>query len=858
MGASRFVGRVGGLAVALGVGAALFSTGCGVAWADSSTGSSAAGSNSSSSGSKSSTGGSSDSAAKSTASSKRSGSTGAGQAVGTGGAKTGSKYSKTDPTPSSSSASNSAKATIVSGGAANSTSAAGASSGEPNGNAGQATLSSNSPVAEATSAASLTPASRIVLPSAATMSGVLTTAVHGLLDPFTGGLPALPADSPLALAFAALNRRESSSATSSSTASLTASNPIVIDQSLTIVDGIYNGTTGATTTGSNPLTYTLLSGPSAGGKLTFSATKDTNYVLGNFTYLPNQSILAGGTEQFKILVAEKTQFDKVLEGIPILGGLAGQVILVLHQNPVLGTLLAPIIGYSQVVTFNPNPEVDNPLGNPLAFTYKMPSFDGTLISLNWFPASTLGPDGVPAGNLAPTIMNGPGLATAGQTDPYTPFGIAGLTPGVQSLRNDGYNVVTWDPRGEFASGGILQLDSPAFEARDVSKMIDWIATQPTSALNGTNDPKVGMAGGSYGGGIQLTSAGTDSRIDAIVPGIAWNSLNQALYPDKAFKTSYSSLLLLSLVLSKARINNQIYLGVISGVLTGFLSNTAQSVLASSGPNFVIGNITAPTLFEQGTIDVLFTLQQAIQNLEMMKPGVPAQMIWSCTGHGVCLTPDTTGTRNLDAALNWLDKYVKGEAVPTAPNFQYTDQLGNWFQSDYLPTGGSQFFGTNFTAATGASGGTLGIVPIIGGSGPAPQASIPYSLGLASKAKNAINVKLNLTELSQTVGAPTVTFDYQGLGTSRYVYAQLVDNNTGLVLGNLVTPVPVTLDGRTHSVTFNMENIVYTADNPTDLGDLTLQITSSATAYENFTAFGAVNISNIGLTLQTPATVTPEP
>ena len=253
------------------------------------------------------------------------------------------------------------------------------------------------------------------------------------------------------------------------------------------------------------------------------------------------------------------------------------------------------------------------------------------------PGLDPGPNGVPAGDLAPTILNGPGLATAGQTDPYTPYGIGGLTPGVQSLRDDGYNVVTWDPRGEFASGGILQLDSPAFEGRDVTAMINWIATQPTSDLNGPNDPKVGMVGGSYGGGIQLASAGTDSRIDAIVPGIAWNSLNQALYPDGAFKTSYSSLLLLSLVLSNARINNQIYLGVISGILTGFLSNTAQAVLASSGPDFVVGNITAPTLFEQGTIDVLFTLQQAIQNAEALKPGVPAQMIWSCTGHGVCLT-----------------------------------------------------------------------------------------------------------------------------------------------------------------------------------------------------------------------------
>jgi ABC-2 type transport system ATP-binding protein len=691
----------------------------------------------------------------------------------------------------------------------------------------------------------------------------LTTAVHDALDQFSGGFPTLPADSPLALAFAALQRRESAAASSvtsalTTTSSLIAGNPITITQSLGIFDGIYNGSTGATTSSSNPLTYTLISGPSAGGKITFSNPDDTNYVLGNFSYLPYQSILTSGSETFKILVAEKTQFDKILESIPILGGFVPQVLVVIYQTPILGDLLAPVIGYSQVVTFVPNPSADNPSGDPLAFTYKMPSFDGTLISLNWFPASTQGPNGVPAGDVAPTILNGPGLATAGQTDPYTPFGIDELTPGVQSLRNDGYNVVSWDPRGEFASGGILQLDSPAFEGRDVTAMINWIATQPTSDLNGPNDPKVGMVGGSYGGGIQLTSAGTDSRIDAIVPGIAWNSLTNSLYPDGAFKTAYSSLLLLSLVLSNARINNQIYLGVITGVLLGIITNTAQAVLASSGPDFVVGNISAPTLFLQGTIDVLFTLQQAIDNAEALQPGVPAQMIWSCVGHGVCLTPDTTGTRNLDAALNWLDKYVKGEVVPTAPNFQYTDQFGNWFSATDLPTSGSAFFGSDFTAASGASGGTLGIVPIVGGSGPAPQASIPYSLGLASKARNAINVDLDLTGLDQTVGAPTVSFDYQGVGTSRFVYAQLVDNNTGLVVGNLVTAVPVTLDGRTHSVTFDMANIVYTSDDPVTPGDLTLQITSSATAYENFTAFGVINISNIGLTLQTPATITPEP
>ncbi|WP_194163732.1 CocE/NonD family hydrolase [Mycolicibacterium sp. P1-5] len=681
---------------------------------------------------------------------------------------------------------------------------------------------------------------------------MLTTALHDVLNPFTGGLPPLPIESPLALAYAAVERR--------TTASALASNPITVNPVLVINDGIVDGTTNAT--GASGLTYTLISGPSLGGKITFSAPSDSNYQPGTFSYLPYQSALGGAVnEQFKILVAQQTQFDQVLQSIPLLGGLAGQVIVVLHQTPVLGDLLAPIIGYSEIATFD-STGVLHAAAAPVAYTYMMSSFDQTPISVNWFPKS-----GLTTAGTAPTILDGPGLATQGQTDPYTQYGIGGLTPGVSLLRAD-YNVVTWDPRGEFASGGILQLDSPFFEARDVSSILNWVAGLDNSLVDGPNDPRVGMVGGSYGGGIQLTSAATDPRIDAIVPGISWNSLNNSLYPDGSFKTAYATLLLLSLVLSQARINNLIYEGITTGDLFGVLSNTAQAFLASAGPTSLLNQLKAPTLLIQGTVDVLFTLQQSIDNAQtiLANPfGTLVKMIWFCGGHGVCLTNPATAddNPNLASTFAWLNYYVRDghtSGTPAIPNFQYTDQFGNWFKSDYLPTAGSALFGAPFQAATGAAGGTLGIVPILGGSGPAPQASIPYSLGLASKANNAINVNLDLTGLTQAVGSPTVSFDYQGIGTSNFVYAQLVDNNTGLVVGNLVTPVPVTLDGRARTVTFNMENIVYTSNNPVDPGNLTLQITSSAAPYERFTAFGVINISNIGLTLQTsnPTNITPVP
>jgi ABC-2 type transport system ATP-binding protein len=626
---------------------------------------------------------------------------------------------------------------------------------------------------------------------------------------------------------------------------------VTYNPTVTLDDGVI---TGANSGLLQPYTYTVVRGPSSGGKVALNS--DT----GNFTFLPYlSSSTPAGTERFSVLVAEQTAFTQALGTIPIVEELAPRVLVILQQVPIVKDVLSPLIGRSEV--FGVDVDVDAYLSQgPIAFTTKIVSFDGTRISVNYFPASGLG-----VGEKAPTILNGPSLATAGYTDLSQPSTVSGLVPGISLIREQGYNVVTWDPRGEFASGGRMQLDSEDFEARDVSAIISWVGGQAGTAFEAsTDDPLIGMLGGSYGGGIQLTSAGIDPRIDAIAPGIAWNSLETALYPNNAFKTAWASLLALSLAVTGSRPDLEIYAGIATGVLSGFLTPGQRDFLSRNSPDTVVDQITAPTLFLQGTVDGLFVLQQAIDNAEQLQNEMPVRMIWYCGGHGYCLDLDedqeAAQTSYLIAQqFAWMDTYVKNKGeqpAATGPAFVWVDQRGDWYSADTLPTEGSPFFsGTTITAAGG--GGLLPVVPILGGSGPQNQAPFPLNLPAAAESQHALDVAIPARPPGSAdvhvVGPPQLTLTYSGLGTSRNIYAQLVDNETHRVLGNLVTPVPVVLDGRTHTVTIDMENIAYTMG---DGDSLTLQIVDSATAYEDFSSFGLVNVSAVQIVLPTANSATP--
>ena len=544
-----------------------------------------------------------------------------------------------------------------------------------------------------------------------------------------------------------------------------------------------------------------------------------------------------------VIVEEWTPPLEWLQNIPLLGPLVVTPLVGLaHVIPFVGDLLHPVIGFP----------IDHwaPEGTPRARSFRVTSFDGTRIFVNFMPA-----EGLKAGESAPTVLNGPGLGLPGSTtleldiDSFLPNDVVGIG----ALRDAGYNVVTWDPRGEWRSEGIMTLDSPDYEGRDMSHIISYLATLPEVALDGVNDPKIGMTGASYGGGIQLATAAIDHRVDAIVPTIAWNNLRDVLFPRAAVNSGWGTILPAVLALTLAREHPRIFPVAIQGVLFGIADESDIELITDLGFQDQIGDITAPTLLIQGTVDTLFTLEQAHTNaLALIEAGTTTKVVWYCGGHGACLSDYNNGDVVIDRTLDWLDRYVKGdENIDTGAQFEWVDQNGDWYSADEYPvTQGTP------VVAERTDRRTLPFFPLIGGSGPNPliitRGLIPALLGLpsAAVAVNAVNLRVpDATELTHIVGAPEITLTYSGSGTAEHVYAQIVDNRTGLVLGNHATPIPVVLDGESRTVTFSMEQVAHTLQPGQSV---TVQIVTSTAKFLNFYSWGAITVEGMSVSLPTRA------
>ncbi|MQY09745.1 alpha/beta hydrolase family protein [Actinomadura macrotermitis] len=452
-------------------------------------------------------------------------------------------------------------------------------------------------------------------------------------------------------------------------------------------------------------------------------------------------------------------------------------------------------------------------------TLNITSFDGTRIVTNFFPAK-----GLPPGGRAPTVLLGHGWGGRGETDPAA--GQLGL------LLSAGYNVVTWNARG-FGSEGAANVDAPAVEGRDVLKLIDWTARQPEVLLDRPGDPRLGMAGGSYGGGIQLVAAGLDRRVDVIVPTVAFRSVTRSLYRDRIYRAGWGGNLCLGGVVSGNRVAPQVLKGCATGAASGTLTPDVEQWFDRAGANDLVERIRIPTLILQGTVDTLFTLREGLTFYRPIKAhGAPVKMIWFCGGHGQCTTKPGDPAKLATATLAWFARYLKRDAsVPTGPGFEYIDQDGAYHSAAAYPPPPA---GTLKAAGKGRM--TLSPLDKSG------------TATVAQPAENAIEVPVPAPATPGTAaGVPHLKLTYQGraLHGSTAVYAQLVDKTTGLVVGNQATPLPIRLDGRRRTVVRDLEAVSWKIG---PASRLVLQITPATGLFTGQKATGWVEVAKASLTV----------
>ncbi len=305
---------------------------------------------------------------------------------------------------------------------------------------------------------------------------------------------------------------------------------------------------------------------------------------------------------------------------------------------------------------------------------------------------------------------------------------ASVAADARDLADRGYVVLAWSARGFGASTGQIGLDDPRYEVADVSTLLDVLADRDDVLLDGPGDPRVGIAGGSYGGALALLAAAYDQRVDAIAPQITWNSLTTALFPDQAgvddaaspaatprtgsagvFKRLWSGLFFgagsvptgdgvlggllgggdgasapdpstvdpaaVTQALTCGRFRADICAAYQSAASTGRLTPEVAAVLDRSSPAAVLDRITAPTLLVQGTQDSLFGLGEADANARgIAANGTEVKVVWYAGGHDSSASDAVTADLREQVA-GWFDHHLRGSGPDPGAGFSYPAPTG---------------------------------------------------------------------------------------------------------------------------------------------------------------------------------------
>lgn len=263
----------------------------------------------------------------------------------------------------------------------------------------------------------------------------------------------------------------------------------------------------------------------------------------------------------------------------------------------------------------------------------------------------------------------------------------------EDLARHGYIVLTPTARGFGRSTGEIGLDLPEYDGVDLRAEVDFLAEQPQVLRDGLGDPRIGVGGASYGGGLALLGAAHDSRVDAAVAVITWHSLASALVPNAAdptggrrvpgvFKTLYAGALFGG---GTSRPDAPDPCGRFAAAVCAAYTQAGSAapdpltlrLLDRAGAAGSLDAVTAPTLLIQGENDSLFPLAEAARTYTALRDrGISTAMVWAKGGHDAPFDKATTAALR-ERTRQWFDVHLRHSKAGAGPGFSW-----------YEPTSGS--------------------------------------------------------------------------------------------------------------------------------------------------------------------------
>src|SRR3954451_23220724 len=297
----------------------------------------------------------------------------------------------------------------------------------------------------------------------------------------------------------------------------------------------------------------------------------------------------------------------------------------------------------------------------------------------------------------------------------------------------GYVVLSYSGLGFGGSGCKITLDDPDYDGKAASQLISYLGgaggiaftdAQHTTAapalkvvvhdardhagVSHLYDPRVGMIGGSYGGGAQFAAASVDPRLDTIVPLITWNDLTYSLDPNNTAQTtgvtsstpgaiklnwglgfSAEGAVVDGLPAAQSdpsrlypcpNFADWVCPALVTAGTTGFFQPDAIASARHASVASFMSKIKVPVLLMQGENDTLFNLNEAAATYRALKAqGTPVKMVWHSWGHSGSTpapgelslsAPDPATQYETARVADWFAHYLSNSTVSTGPNFAY--------------------------------------------------------------------------------------------------------------------------------------------------------------------------------------------